>query len=205
MENTIKVSFAAVSKSVVGKSITGLALFLALFYGFGSNPADRVAEYLSQTAGKFGSTIIKFYYPSFTPDMKVQDLFQNTALESAREMIDGFDVLPEEVRNTALDRAVTDSIKKTEDTYGITIDTEKTVVSQLEGIIHTKVFEFLKQIDPSYLSIGLAVLVFLTITAISPVFAFVVSILGTAVFEMLLILKFIKRKYEPRDKEIIGL
>lgn len=204
-ENTIKISFNEVAKSVVGKSVTGLALFLALFYGFGSNPAEKVSDYLSQAAGKMSSSVIKFYYPSFTPDMKVQDFFKDTALETARKTVTGFDNLSEKVKTDLLDQATADSLKQAEESYGVKIEADKTVVSQVESVIKTKVSDFLKQINPTNLSIGLAVLVFLTISTISPLIAFVVAILGTAVFELLAIFKFIKRTYEPRDKEVINL
>ncbi len=204
-ENTIKINFNDVAKSVVGKSVTGLALFLALFYGFGSNPAGRIADYLSQTAGKTSVSVLRFYYPSFTAQTKVGDFFENAALETARKTITGFDNLSEKIKNDTLEKAVMKSIKQVEESYGVKIEGDKTVVSEIEDVTKTKISEFLKQIDPTYISIGLAVLVFLTISTISPLIAFAVTVLGTAIFELLVISKFVKRTYEPRDKEVINL
>lgn len=205
MDNSLKINFSAVTKAVISKAFTGLALFLALFYGFSASPAETVVSYFSKTTARASATVLKYYLPDLSVDMKAGDFFRALAENEARSVIPNFASLPEKLREDAVKKLSNESVKQVESSFKIAINADLPVKSQIEETVASKGSIILKAFDQFYVSSFVAIIVFITLLAASPLVSAAAVIIGIVIYEALIVFRFAKRTYEPRDKEIVSL
>lgn len=205
MDNSLKISFSAVSRSVIGKAFTGLIIFAAILHGFSSKPAEVLASYFSEAVIRTSATALKYYFPGASVDMKAKDFFAVLAEREAGKNIPEFSSLPERIKADAVKKLAEESVKQVESGLKISINVEEPVKNQIREAISLKASSAIGTFDQFYVSSAIAIIIFITLLAASPLVSFAAVIIGAILYEALIVFRFAKRSYESRDKEIISL
>ena len=206
-QNSIKISYFRVAYRVLPAAMSGLAIFIALIFGFSVDQNklsskvyfDYLLRPISLTAG--------FYLPDFSPEMSAEDFLINLTEKMfvRQNLIAEIGELPEEQKQKIIEQAAAELRKNWENYIGSSIETNLPVADNVYKIFRHKINDLFLTYPPLYISLVLTLVVFFLIKGASFFFYWLIVPVGFLIYEALIISNFLVVHFESRDKEIVIL
>ena len=210
LENMLKIKFWRVSKKIVPKAITALAVFVGIVYvGVADFNIERKDFFISQTTFEkiispiANIGIIQKFLPGFDLSLPTEKLIENLAA-SQIEQNPELKLLPESVKNQLIDQSVRELENKISEFTATPLDSKAKASDALYEIIMKK-FGNLPTNIKSIAPMIVAALIFLTIVGLSLPIRLMVTVLTFLIYEIFLALGFSTIIMEGKSREIIIL
>jgi len=204
LENELKVRFLKISKAVLPKSFTAVAIVIAVVYGFSFEKSTLFSPEFLDPIINTASPVVGYFVPGFSPDMSARDFLAVSAKQSlAKSNVIDFNVMPEKLRNQLIDKTVEGSQKALEDSFGVTVDLTKSFKENVRTISIDRLQVIVSQIPVYLISLAVALIVFLTAKAVGFVIYWIVAFFAFIMYQVLLSVGFAEVSLETRSREIV--
>lgn len=208
ISDMLKIKFWHVSSRALPKAITALALLISIisvgFFSLEENNffiSQSTLEAIISPIVKLG--IVQNFLPGFDLSLSVDALVKNVATGQ----IEGnpqLKILPQNAKNQLIDQTIKDSENKISDYIGISLNPQIKASQAVYEIMVTKVSQLPANVK-SFIPIGIAILIFLSIVSLSWPIRMIITIPAYLIYEICLALGFSTIMTEGRSGEIIIL
>lgn len=204
LENELKVRFLKISKAVLPKSFTAVAIVMAVVYGFAFKKETLFsAEFIDPMVGAV-SPVVGYFVPDFKIDMSARDFLAVSAKQSlAKNGVIDFNVMPEKLRNQVIDKTVESSKKALEDSFGVTIDLTKSFRDNVRSVLADRLRVIVDKLPAYLVSLAVALVIFLLVKAVGFLVYWIVAFFAFVMYQVLLSTGFAEVMLEPRSREIV--
>jgi len=204
LENELKVRFTKISKAVLPKSFTALAIVIAVIYGFAFKPETLFSPSFVDPIVGIAAPVVGYFVPDFSPEMTARDFLAVSARQSlASNGVIDFNVMPATLRNQIIDQTVESSKKALEDGLSISIDLTASFSDNVRFALSEKMKDAVQKIPPYFISLAAAFVIFLLVKAISFIVYWLVALFAFVMYQALLAIGFAEVTLEPRSREIV--
>jgi len=204
LNNSLRISFTKFSNKIITKTLTVIALILAIAYGWNFQARTFFSDQFISTAMTFSSPLIEQRIPGFTPQMKLSDFFNVFAKQSfAQHDPDNFALLPINLQQQLVSQSTTSLYDTIESNLGADINLESSFQENLKIIILDKVVTPIERIPAERLSLIATIIIFVAVRGPFWFLGWLVIAFSFILFQLLLAIKFAETYLEPRSKEIV--
>ncbi len=217
-ENSLDIEVLHVSKVVLTKSVTGLAMFLAIIvyshYFRWNTWNDDVGRRLLEESIRPTESIVRLYLPVFSFGITVEDALRQFAesevenIEKESNEIIGNSTpqvgsLPPLAKEKAIEEIISQVQVSLEKAFGSLQKTQR-VDHALYDVIKRRV-ESLSEKSKDAFGIIVAIIVFWVLKSFGAIFTYIIRPLCALVFKALVAVEFIKKTWQSRNQETITL
>jgi hypothetical protein len=204
LRDRMKINFLSVSRPVLKKTISGLALFVILFYAEAAQQGGFIISkpLFEQLLFSGGGAVERFYGGVSLTD-NAQAAISKIASNQAKA-ISGFDLLPPAMQREILSKTAKDLEERFAQILGVPIQPQSRVIDLLYDAFDNR-FKNLGDVWSIVALLALVFLGFLTLRSVGMILAWVVILVGFIAYEILLALGFATVVLESTSREIIIL
>ena len=204
LNNSLRISFTKFSNKIITKTLTVIALILAIAYGWNFQARTFFSDQFISTAITFSSPLIKQYVSGFTPDMKLSDFFNVFAKQSfIQHDSANFALLPIDLQQQLISQSTTSLYDTIESNLGADINLESSFQENLKIIILDKVVTPIERIPAERLSLIATIIIFIAVRGPLWFLGWLIIAVSFILFQLLLAIKFAETYLELRSKEIV--
>jgi hypothetical protein len=210
LENMLKIKFWRISKKVIPKAITALAIFVGIVYvGIADTVIKEKEFFISQTTFNkivlpiANSSLVQAFSPGFDLSLPTGKLLENLTA-SQLEGSSQFQFVPGAAKDELVSQSVNELENKISGFTGVALDPDQKASDFLYEVMVKKFGTLPKSVIP-IAPIIVAALIFLIIVGFSLPIRLIVTFLAFLLYEIFLALGFSAKMMEGRDREIIVL
>lgn len=203
LKDRVKIRFFRVSSMTLGKTATGLSVFLALYY-LGTQPGTAlISKPLFEQMLLPGASITERYLPGVSLTGTLREAATQVAANQAKA-VPGFELLSPSAQRDLLNRAASEFEAQAADLLGIAVRPNARVVDLLYEALTSRLAGLSE--SGRQIALGLiGVSVFFAIRGLGVLFVWAALALGFVVYEILIALGFATVVLEGASREIIIL
>lgn len=206
LDNSLKIRFSRLVKIFLAKTTLGLAILITLFYY--SLASTQGGFLVSFDNFKFlalnpNEKIIGIFIPDFSFQKPLQTVLVGVFEKQLADKIPGFESLPASAKETILKAAVQQQfLDGLEKFFGSKINANDPIDKIIYNVLTIK-FNQLSETFKYWITIGIFIILFLIIQFVFIPVKWILVVVLSSVYLLLLALHFARVKIEPRSKEIL--
>lgn len=207
IDEVVKIRFFRLSRLVLSPVVLGVAICVALLFFDAFSLRNLTGDNPILPQGAFEKNIEGFS-KALSPVLGEID-FSKTLREIANDSVDNAAktsplAIPSDLLGASKERALSEYQKRMQEVLGIPVDPDKKISAEIYQSLLNR-FNGLEGGMRTLVLGALAFVLFITVTAISPIVRFIAAGIAFLLFELLRALGFIAILYENRSKEFIVL
>ena len=210
--SSIRIRFARTGSSIIGKTMLSFALLIAFvfFNVFSSQPLDADNAFLPKSIfTDLTPTVSKAFTPLFgdiDTSLTLREAAQKAVDAAIQESTDRTIryATPDVIRTQLINQSVIEFQNRIEETLGVRIDPDKKISDAIYEALLLK-FNSLNESSRNITLLIISLVIALVIQTSSIIFRIVIIPIAFVLYEILILVKFLRSTFEGRDKEWITL
>lgn len=206
LENTLRIKFSKLAGSILSKSLSAVALIIALVYGWSFNIDIIFSEQSMERIIAISSPVIGYYIPNFSPDMPLRDFLEVSARQSlAGNNVISFNLMPETLKQQLINQTIDSSRKSLENNFGVSVDLDSSFKNNLIKSVTDKFKAPVSAIPKGQVSLVATMFLFVGLRTGLWLLSWLAVMLSFLIYQIVLAVNFAQLSLEPRSKEVILL